>query len=356
MRRKRLATLAGAIALLGFGAVTAAPAHATFPGANGKIAFSRNGEIFVMTLDGAEVTRLTSFGDLSCPNAFSPAWSPNGEKIAYVHCGRSGFSLHVMNADGSRDRRVTEYGRGIVQPAVWSPNGRKIAFADDLVDADPRVGAIIVVRADGTRGRRLAGYRSLNVHPSWSPDGKKIAFTSDRDGDGDIFVMNADGTGKTKLTDNTVLDETPAWSPDGSRIVFDSTVPGPPGQGDAGSALHSMNPDGTDLTALTDGTRFDGMPAWSPDSTRILFRGDSSAGQTTSVDIYVINPDGTGETKLTGDQTVDVEADWSPDGTMIAFMDDYTAIYVINADGTEQTRITNERGSRSGVDWQALPT
>lgn len=102
MRRKRLATLASAIALLGFGAVTAAPAHATFPGANGKIAFSRNGEIFVMNPDGTEVTRLTSFGDLSCPNAFSPAWSPNGEKIAYVHFGCSGFSLHVMNADGSR--------------------------------------------------------------------------------------------------------------------------------------------------------------------------------------------------------------------------------------------------------------
>ena len=141
----------------------------------------------------------------------APAWSPDGQRIAFVR----GDGIHVMNADGSGAVRLTT-GRYDHEPA-WSPDGRRIAFSAWL--------DIHVMNADGSGLRRLTGVYSDNPAPAWSPDGQRIALTSLRgvhSENHEIYVMDADGSNVERLTDSESYDSGATWSPDGRMIAFQS--------------------------------------------------------------------------------------------------------------------------------------
>ncbi|MTB24253.1 MAG: hypothetical protein F2920_11405, partial [Actinobacteria bacterium] len=77
---------------------------------------------------------------------------------------------------------------------------------------------------------------------SWSPDGTKIVFVSSSQ----IYVMDADGSNQTNISNNSSSDDTPAWSPDGSKIAFMTDR-------DGNYSIYSMNPDGSNPTAMISG-------------------------------------------------------------------------------------------------------
>ena len=114
-----------------------------------------------------------------------------------------------MNADGSGQRRLTRDARNSATPA-WSPDGRKIAFEGGRDGTN----GVYVVNADGSGQRRLA--RNGRA-PAWSPDGRTIAFFSDTK----IYLMNADGSEHRPLTKPLGGREgSLAWSPDGRKLAF----------------------------------------------------------------------------------------------------------------------------------------
>jgi Tol biopolymer transport system component len=91
---------------------------------------------------------------------------------------------------------------------AWSPDGTKIAF-------DSNRGGnfeIYIMYADGTGVARLTNDPANDFAPTWSADGTMIAFDSVRDGNSEIYAMNADGTGVVRLTISPGLDFEPAWS------------------------------------------------------------------------------------------------------------------------------------------------
>jgi len=166
----------------------------------------------------------------------SPAWSPDGRKIAFVSDRDLNPGIYVMNADGSRQRRLT--GEADLNAGqTWSPDGRKLAF---LVPGG-RVSELYVVNADGSGRRKLTRDAGIAA-PAWSPDGRKLAFRSDRNGNAEIYV--ADGSGLRRLTRNPASDDGPAWSPDGRKIAFSRWHDG---DGD----VYLMNADGSGQTRLT---------------------------------------------------------------------------------------------------------
>jgi WD40-like Beta Propeller Repeat len=206
-----------------------------------RIAFSRDGDIWMMDADGTDQTRLTTNIEFKG----DPAWSPGGNKVAF----ESGGSIYVMDADGTDTVKLTN-GVNDMQPA-WSPDGSKIAFVRRWIPAS-NGGDIRVMDADGTDQVRLT-FAFYDTAPDWSPDGSRIAFYRDSKGltptAGGIYVMDADGTNKVLLhPDSVELDfqESPVWSPDGTRIVF-AAYPG---------EIWTMDVDGADLIKVTSPTDF----------------------------------------------------------------------------------------------------
>ena len=260
-------------------------------------------------------------------------------KIAFAGSRDVDFEIYVMNPDASGQIRLTHNPATDIDPA-WAPEGRRIAFTSNRLENDD----IYVMNEDGTGLVRLTTNPAKDVNPTWSPAGS-IAFASTRDGNGEIYVMNADGSGQTRLTDNPASDSVPAWSPDGRRIAFASNR-------DGGYEIYVMNVDGSDQTRLTSASGDDKSPAWSPDGSRIAF----ASSRNGDYEIYVMNADSSGQTRLTRNVDIDLDPTWSPDGKLIAFTsnrDGSLEIYSMNADGTGQTRLTTNVSDDTTPDWQA---
>jgi Tol biopolymer transport system component len=267
----------------------AAPAAATLPGANGKLAFERAGDIFVSDADGSNQVNLTN----TERRERSAAWSPRGNRIAFI----SEDAIWVMNADGSRTRLVLE-GVAAVSQLSWSPNGEKIAFLRDS--------RVWTTQSDGSPAKALARTDEAVGGPSWSPDGRRIAFTGLRDntntsGDpnAEVYTVKAQGGGLRRLTFKGFgYDAFPDWSPNGRTIVF-SRNSGPStttvmtvsaAGGGPGTLLYSVPAIFSNAYA----------PVWAPDGSRVLFtNGDGYFLQT-------VLPDGSGVTTITQGQ----EASW----------------------------------------------
>ncbi len=230
-------------------------------------------------------------------SASSPAWSPDGRRIAFS--GSRG--IYVMDADGKNQNQITQ-GSWDEDPA-WSPDGRRIAFSGsrDIYVMDPDGNNLINLTNNRTKSRA-----TYDESPAWSPDGQKIAFQR-RNGPRDIYVMDADGRNQTRITyddNHRQYNESPAWSPDGQKIAFRARRDGSLGRG-----LFVMDPDGSNLTLLIQES-FADDPAWSPNGQKIAFSGSRG--------IYVMDADGKNQNQIT--ESRDEDPAWSPDGQKIAFV------------------------------------
>jgi Tol biopolymer transport system component len=185
--------------------------------------------------------------------AASPAWSPDGRKIAFKLGFVDKLWLYVIRADGSE---LTCLGSSVIErnaAVAWSPDSGRIAFVADGGDN------IYVVNAAGGEPACLTDGEAFYDSLAWSPDGRQIAFvsrpTGDTSGSSDIYVMNADGSGLTNLTDEPGEDTNPVWSPDGSKIAFESTR-------DGSKEIYVMDADGSNRRNLTRHPADDSAPVW----------------------------------------------------------------------------------------------
>jgi Tol biopolymer transport system component len=308
--RLRTAVVAACIAAF----MLAAPsAHATFPGANGKIAFVRDGDIWAMNPDGSNGVDLTNTPSTA---ENSPAWSADGAQIAYVRATtRRGYygepytDIWIMNADGSGQRQVV--------PAPYDPN---VCGAGALLFAH-QLGA-----------------------PAWSPDGSKLVFANFRRcwydteySDTDLYTVNPDGTGQALLTLN---GSAPRWSPDGTKIGYTAVC----GGGGCGNVEWIASDGSSRFNVWDSGVSADYFYDWSPDGGLMSGCGEGRLLPQGS-GCYTVSPDGNLKTDLS--RNVSPVA-WSPDGTK--FVWGYYDIYTGNVDGTGVIKLA----PGSAPDWQPV--
>lgn len=350
-------------------------------------------DIFLLSVGGQRPINLT---DDSPADDFSPAFSPDGEQIAF-RSSRDEGGLFVMGRTGEAARRVTSTG---FNPA-WSPDGTRLVYATEHVSflPDNWEGRSEIWIADVSTGETLRVSEGDAVQPTWSPDGRWIAFTARmmNPSQMDIWIMPAEGGEPSRVTSDAPIDWSPTWSPDGEYIYFSSNRGGsmnlwripmsqrsgqPTGEAEpittpANYLAHpSLSADGRrvaysnvhmtvnvekatlDLTAgamsdpvpVTTGSREWSSPDPSPDGSLVAFYSrDRPAG-----DLYIVRADGTGPPRMvTGDSALDRVPRWSPDGTRVAYFSNRSGVlqlWAIRADGSSNEQLTGE-GSASFGAW-----
>ena len=257
-------TLSAAVA-----AATATAAQA--PVAKGRgLVVSQGGRIYV---DGTPLTR-----------GSQPAWSPNGKRIAFVRDGQ----IFVVDADGQHERRLTTRKPGLHWPGrfpAWSRDGKRIAFTGTRDLFTVRVADRKLIPLTSSQHSWLG-----NFAPAYSPDGRTIALSRSTDAfNSDIFLMSADGRNLRRLTksqgshDSLGEETMPTWSPSGRTIVFVSNR-------DGNFELYAIGRDGRGERRISDTPYDEESPRFSRDGKRLLFTHDGR--------VATMSLDGTGVREL----------------------------------------------------------
>ena len=206
------------------------------------------GALTIVNIDGSDlhVIGAASGTQLCDASAEGDAWSPDGDRIAYVrYCGDASGKLvengiWTINADGSHPRQVTRN-----RPASkvedhrvgWSPDGKSLVFNRIDTSVSPERDAIFTVGTSGKDLHQVTPWSLGGNDPDWSPDGTEIAFNASAEPSPtqNIWTIHPDGSGLTQLT---TYDEDgqatfhPSWSPDGAHILFSHSPSSPDGWGD----------------------------------------------------------------------------------------------------------------------------
>jgi TolB protein len=144
-------------------------------------------------------------------------------RIAYITRQGVRFELVVADADGSNPQAIVGSNEPLLSPA-WSPDGSRLAYVS-MENKKP----VVYVQSMATGQRQvLANFRGSNSAPAWSPDGRRLAVTLTKDGGSQIFLINADGSGVQRLLNSAGIDTEASFTPDGKALLFSSDRGGTP--------------------------------------------------------------------------------------------------------------------------------
>jgi Tol biopolymer transport system component len=222
--RSRTRGIVGAVVAVLVLTLLSSTADATFPGANGRIAYGTDSSgVHTVLPSGHGATAISSTG-------FDAVWSPNGKRLAFTDYADNGLGgwgpdVYTMRANGTDVRRLTEWGSyqmGAAWAPSYSPGGGRIVF---LIQAYHYTTDMAIMRSDGSDApdgsewQYPLPYADKGTEPVWSPSGE-IAYLEGGER-GSIWGMRPDGSGNHRLVYLGLGGGSgPVYSPDGSEFLF----------------------------------------------------------------------------------------------------------------------------------------
>lgn len=233
---------------------------------------------------------------LSSPRPImSPAWAPDGVRIAYVSFeDRENSAIYVQDREQGVRQKLLSFA-GINGAPAWSPDGTRLAVTLSH-EGDPD---IYVVDVDSGDARPITDSRAIETEPVWLDD-ETVAFTSDRSGGPQIYEVSASGGRASRLTFEGSYNASADVSPDGSTLAFVH-------RGRDGYQIATLDRETDLFRTLTDGS-LDESPSFAPNGQMILYATEGSVfGQLGAVSL-----DGSVEQSITLDSGSVREPSWSP--------------------------------------------
>ncbi|MGC8119159.1 Tol-Pal system beta propeller repeat protein TolB [Marinobacter sp. VGCF2001] len=177
-------------------------------------------------------------------------------KLAFITVVGEGdqtrYRLQVSDVDGKRAKIRLESREPILSPA-WSPDGSKLAY----VSFETGKPVIFVHELATGERQKVADFRGLNSAPAWSEDGRSLLMTLSRDGNAEIYQMELSTRNLTRLTDHWAIDTEAAWDHADRGIYFTSDRSG-------GPQIYHMERPGAEPRRMTFGSRYNARPRPSP--------------------------------------------------------------------------------------------
>ncbi len=269
--------------------------------------------------------------------------------IAYVTAtrkgGRSHYALSVADADGYNEENILNSPQPLMSPA-WSPDGKRLAY----VSFETGRSAIYIQDVETAKRIRVASFKGINSAPAWSPDGRKLAFTSSKNGNADIYVLDLGSRKLTRITTSRAIDTEPAWSPDGGSIVFTSDRGGSPQIYRV--AVGPRGPAGKVRRITYDGN-YNARASFSPDGSKlVMVHREGSHFQ-----IAILELKG-GQMSIVANTPLGESPSFAPNGDMVLYATEVQGKGVLEAasvDSRTHQRLDFARGDVREPAWSPMP-
>ena len=247
-------------------------------------------------------------------------------RIAYVVKQGSRFELQIADADGVGAQTALASREPIMSPA-WSPDGTRLAY----VSFENKKPVVYVHSLVSGQRQAVANFKGSNSAPAWSADGRQLAVVLSKDGGSQIYLIGADGSNPRRITNTSSIDTEPYFSPDGQSIYFTSDRGGSP-------RIYRMSAAGGEATRVTFDGNYNVSPRVSGDGkTLVYIAREGSRFQLKSFDLASRQTQG-----LTDGQH-DESPSFAPNGKMILYATQISSrgsLAAVSIDGRVKQRLS----------------